>query len=160
MPALGNHMAYLTYDPLDACDRHRQAPDAQDGACVEFAGIVRGVDRGTCVEALEYDAYEPMAERLMARLVEHAMIRWALHQADVRHRLGRVAAGEVAVLVRVSAPHRDQAFEACRFLIEAIKHDVPIWKRELNGPKIEHESALSKSKHRPERASVFVGDIL
>ena len=130
-------MPYLTHDPIDACDRHRQAPDAADGASLEFTGIVRGDDGGTCVEGLQYEAYEPMAERLIARYVEQATLRWALHQAHVTHRVGAVPAGALAVLIGIRASHRDQAFEACRFLIEAIKRDVPIWKRVLCG----HETA-------------------
>ena len=123
-------MPYLTHDHVDVSDWHRQSPEATDGASLEFTGIVRSDDDGMRVEALEYEAYQPMAERLIAQQVGYAKIRWALRQVDVRHRLGRVAAGEIAVFIGVRAPHRDQAFEACRFLIEAIKRDVPIWKRE------------------------------
>ena len=122
-------MPYLTHDPIDASHWHRQAPEAKDGASLEFTGIVRGDDGGTRVEGLQYEAYEPMAERLIAQYVELAQVRWSLHHVSLTHRVGQVPAGELAVLIKVSAPHRDQAFEACRFLIEAIKHEVPIWKR-------------------------------
>ncbi len=125
-------MPYLTHHPIDVCRWHCQAPHATDGALVEFTGVVRGDDEGIRVDALHYEAYEPMAERLIAQHIEQATNRWALHQVDITHRVGRVPAGEPAVLIRVRAAHRDQAFEACRFLIERIKHDVPIWKRQFS----------------------------
>ena len=122
-------LQYLTHEPIEVSAWRSVAADQRDGASVEFLGIVRGEDDGTRVDVLEYDAYEPMAERLIAQLVEQATMRWSLHQVYIRHRLGRVAAGEVAVLVGVQAPHRDQAFDACRFLIDGIKRDAPIWKK-------------------------------
>ena len=121
-------MPFLTHQPIDVAERHAAAADERDGASVEFLGIVRGHERGHSIECLEYEAYEPMAERLIAGLIDQADARWPLHQVDVRHRLGRVAVGEVAVLVGVRSAHREEAFAACRFLIDAIKQDVPIWK--------------------------------
>ncbi|MBI4343299.1 MAG: molybdenum cofactor biosynthesis protein MoaE [Candidatus Omnitrophica bacterium] len=121
-------MVFLTHQPIDASTWHHDAADERDGASVEFIGIVRREEDGRPLSALDYEAYEPMAERVISRLVEQAQQRWPLHAVCVRHRVGRVAVGEVAVLIGVRAPHRHEAFEACRFLIEAIKRDVPIWK--------------------------------
>lgn len=121
-------MEYLTRDPIDASAWHKPAVEAHDGASVEFLGIVRGHEDGRPIECLEYEAYEPMAEQLIVRLIADANARWPLHQVEVRHRLGRVAVGEVAALVGVRSAHREEAFAACRFLIDAIKQDVPIWK--------------------------------
>ena len=121
-------MAYLTHDPIDVGLWHRQAAGGRDGASVEFLGIVRAHDAGEPITHLAYEAYEPMADRVIERLVKQAREQWPLHVVCVRHRVGRVAVGEVAVLIGVRAPHRDEAFEACRFLIDAIKRDVPIWK--------------------------------
>ena len=121
-------MRYLTHQPIEVDEWHRLAVNARDGASVEFLGIVRGNDTGRRVTWLDYQAYEPIAERVMTQLIEHASARWSLQQVCVRHRLGRVMAGEIAVLIGVQAPHRDQAFEACRFLIDAIKRDAPLWK--------------------------------
>ena len=121
-------MAYLTHEPIGVGEWHRLAVDKQDGASVEFLGIVRGEEDGRPISHLEYEAYEPMAERLIAQLIEEANLRWPLHQVSIRHRVGRVGVGEIAVLIGVQAPHREEAFEACRFLIDAIKQDVPIWK--------------------------------
>ena len=121
-------MCYLSYEPIDASAWHRDTSDDRDGASVEFLGIVRGEEDGQTVVFLDYEAYEPMAERVIAGLVEQAKQRWPLHRVCVHHRIGRVKAGQLAVLIGVQAPHRDEAFAACRFLIDAIKQDVPIWK--------------------------------
>ncbi|MBI4354312.1 MAG: molybdenum cofactor biosynthesis protein MoaE [Candidatus Omnitrophica bacterium] len=124
-------MTYLTCDPIVVNDAPRERLDTDAGASVEFLGIVRGHEEGRPLASLDYEAYEPMAQRLLARLIEDAKERWALHEVTVGHRLGRVAVGEIAVLIRVRAAHRQEAFEACRFLIDAIKQDVPIWKRPI-----------------------------
>ena len=121
-------MAHLTRDPITLDEWHGAAVDRRDGASVEFLGIVRGEESDRPISHLDYEAYEPMAERVMERLVQQARAQWPLHAVCVRHRVGQVAVGEVAVLIGVRAPHRDEAFEACRFLIKAIKRDVPIWK--------------------------------
>lgn len=121
-------MSYLTHDLIDRCAWRRQTVDARDGACVEFLGLVRGTEGDQSIAALEYEAYAPMADRMIGKLIEEATARWGLHEVLVRHRVGTVAVGEIAVLIGVAAPHREQAFEACRFLIDAIKRDVPIWK--------------------------------
>jgi molybdopterin synthase catalytic subunit len=121
---------YLTYEILTVADWHSQQADPRDGASVEFVGIVRADDEGIPVKWLQYDAYEPMAEQMIGRLIAQAQERWPLHQVYVRHRLGRVPAGQIAVVIGVRAAHRREAFDACQFLIDAIKADVPIWKRE------------------------------
>jgi molybdopterin synthase catalytic subunit len=121
-------MGYLTHDPIDVSAWHRQTVDARDGASVEFLGLVRGAEDDQPIAALNYEAYAPMAEQMIGKLIEEAKARWGLHQVFVRHRVGTVGVGEIAVLIGVAAPHREQAFEACRFLIDAIKRDVPIWK--------------------------------
>ena len=101
------------------------------GAVVTFVGVVRP-DRydGRTVTALWYDAYREMAEQMILTLIEDATTQWPLTSAQVQHRLGRVGAGEISVVVAVAAPHRDDAYAASRFLIERIKQDVPVWKRE------------------------------
>jgi molybdopterin synthase catalytic subunit len=121
---------YLTREMLTVDAWHGLPGDPRDGASVEFVGIVRADDAGRPVTWLEYEAYAPMADGMIARLIEQARQRWPLHQIHVRHRLGRVLAGEIAIVIGVRAAHRREAFEACQFLIDAIKADVPIWKRE------------------------------
>ena len=101
------------------------------GALVTFVGIVRGDWQGSRqVLALFYDAYAEMAERQVERLVAEARAHWSLEMAVVQHRLGLVEAGGISVIVVVAAQHRAEAYAASQFLIERIKHEVPIWKRE------------------------------
>ncbi|MBI1992055.1 MAG: molybdenum cofactor biosynthesis protein MoaE [Candidatus Omnitrophica bacterium] len=127
-------MDYLTDDPIDVTEWHRLAVGEQDGASVEFLGIVRAQDAGCPITHLDYEAYEPMAERMIERLIEQAKQHWPLRAVSIRHRVGRVPVGEIAVLIGVRAAHREEAFAACRFLIDAIKQDVPIWKTPLREP--------------------------
>ena len=119
---------YLTRERIDAEEWRVRAVDARDGASVDFVGIARGTEAGRPIDHLDYEAYEPMAEQVIAQLIETARRRWPVHELYVRHRVGRVEVGEAAVLIGVHAPHRDEAFAACRFLIDAIKRDAPIWK--------------------------------
>ena len=121
-------MTYLTRDPIEVSEWHQDTADERDGASVEFLGIVRGEESGSPISALDYEAYEPMAQRLIEGLIEQAKQRWSMHQPYIRHRVGRVPVGQIAVLIGIRSPHRDDAFEACRFLIDAIKRDIPIWK--------------------------------
>ncbi len=100
------------------------------GARVTFLGIVRADWWGDRkVGALCYEAYPEMAEYQMDRLVEKAKIRWLLAEVFIQHRLGRVDVGEVSMVVTVVTQHRAEAYAASEFLVEGIKRDVPIWKR-------------------------------
>ncbi len=105
------------------------------GALVTFEGVVRDRSRDTfgemrSIEHLEYEAYIPMAEREMARVIEEAQARWQVRCA-ASHRVGKLQIGDVAVVIAVSSAHRGDAFEACRFAIDRIKETVPIWKKEV-----------------------------
>lgn len=122
-------MRYLTRARISRAAWHRLAVDPGAGGCVEFIGTVRAKEAGRRIEALNYEAYPAMAERMIGRLVGKARARWRLKRVCVRHRVGRVRVGEVAVLIGVQAAHREEAFAACRFLIDAVKADAPIWKR-------------------------------
>ena len=127
-------LAHLTTAPI-SWDRvtslNRWASHDGCGAVVTFVGVVRGdVDERHAVQALFYDAYPEMAESLIQQLVSEAKARWSLENVAVQHRLGLVAVGQISVVVVVAAQHRAQAYAASQFLIERIKHDVPIWKRE------------------------------
>ena len=95
-----------------------------------FVGTTRNISQGKRVALLEYEAYEPMAIQIMENLEREARERWPLLKVALIHRLGRVPVGEASVVVAVSSAHRKEAFEACRFLIDTLKRDVPIWKRE------------------------------
>lgn len=123
-------MVRLTTDPLDPQDAIDSVMTDADGAYVLFVGVVRNHSRGRAVTGLEYQVYAPMAERQMARLVEEVRERWGLHCA-ILHRYGPIPVGESAVVVCVSSAHRAEAFEACRWTIDTLKEDVPIWKKEF-----------------------------
>ena len=102
----------------------------QCGASVLFFGIVRNHTEGRKVLYLEYEAYEKMADRMIRELIDFAFRHWPVETIHVLHRLGRVDLGEIAVAIDVRSAHRDEAYQASRYLIEEIKHNVPIWKKE------------------------------
>ena len=122
-------MVLLSPKPLDS----RVAIDAvltdSDGAYVLFVGVTRDYARGRSVTGLEYDAYRPLAEKQMARIVADVRERWGL-AAAILHRTGYVAVGEPSVVICVASAHRAASFDACRWAIDTLKSDVPIWKKE------------------------------
>jgi molybdopterin synthase catalytic subunit len=120
----------LTTEPLDSEVAIRHVMTDADGAYVLFVGVVRDHAKGRKVTGLEYQVYAPMAEKQMARLVDEVRSRWGL-TAAILHRYGAIPVGEAAVVVCVASPHRAEAFEACRWLIDTLKADVPIWKKEF-----------------------------
>ena len=120
----------LTHEPIDLAALSRAVEASGYGAVVTFAGNVRDNARGLRVLYLEYEGYEPLAEKHLARLVAEAEGRWGVRCA-VQHRLGRLEIGECSVGVAVAAPHRAEAFDACRWLMDTLKETVPIWKREF-----------------------------
>ena len=108
-----------------------QGTAAQDGALALFVGVVRNENAGRPVLRLEYDAYEEMALSEMQAIDREARRRWPITEIRIVHRLGRMEIGEASVAVAVASPHRDEAFEACRFAIDTLKKTVPIWKKEF-----------------------------
>ena len=102
----------------------------EDGAVIVFEGTVRNHTRGRRTLYLDYEAYESMAIKQMEDLIADASQKFAIDQARIVHRLGRMEIGETSVLIVVSAAHRAPAFDACRFLIDTLKKTVPIWKKE------------------------------
>jgi molybdopterin synthase catalytic subunit len=101
------------------------------GAVVVFVGTVRDTSKGRKVLYLEYEAYKEMAERKLAEIGEDIRNRWGLERVAITHRVGHLELGEASVVIAVAAPHRAQAFEACRHAIERIKTTVPLWKKEV-----------------------------
>jgi molybdopterin synthase catalytic subunit len=99
------------------------------GGVATFLGLVRNQHGGRAVTGLEYSAYEPMAEAVCRELIAEAESTWPV-RAALSHRLGHLEIGDAAVAIAVAGPHRDEAFAACRHLIEELKRRVPIWKRE------------------------------
>ncbi len=100
------------------------------GAYASFEGWVRDHNEGKTVDALEYSAYKPLAEKEGARIVKEALKRFDIEAAACVHRVGPLKIGDIAVWVGVSSPHRGAAFDACRYIIDETKARVPIWKRE------------------------------
>lgn len=120
----------LTRDPLDPAPLLAGVRRDGDGGIALFVGVVRDNADGRAVTEMEYEAYEPMAEKEMERIEADLAARFPGVRLVMRHRIGRLAVGEVAVVVAASAPHREEAFAACRAGIEEIKARVPVWKRE------------------------------
>lgn len=102
------------------------------GAVVTFTGVGRRQSLGREVQFLDFEAHVPLAEKELTRILREATERFGLTDARVLHRTGRVGIGEVAVDIAVSAPHRAEAFEGCRYVIDQLKDRVPIWKRETD----------------------------
>lgn len=120
----------LVAGELDPRALERQCRTDVDGAVVTFTGTTRDHNEGAAVLSLHYEAYAEMATALAEQLFADARQRFAITAARIAHRLGEVPIGEAAVVVVVSAPHRGPAFEACRHLMDRVKHELPIWKRE------------------------------
>jgi molybdopterin synthase catalytic subunit len=124
-------MTYLTRDALSVDQLVAQvAASTLGGTCV-FLGTVRNGPDEDGVTAIEYSAYEEMVEAEFGRLVADARDRWPEARIAVRHRLGTIAVGEASIAIVAAAPHRAQAFEACRYVIEGVKQRIPVWKKEL-----------------------------
>ena len=96
-----------------------------------FIGTVRDATKGKRVLRLEFEAYESMAVREMRGIAETAFEKWPVHALAIHHRTGVLLPGDIAVVIAVSAAHRDAAFDACRFAIDTLKQTVPIWKKEV-----------------------------
>jgi len=115
---------------IDLARLDRAVRDPRAGALVTFVGTTRNENVGRRVTRLEYEAYATMATKEMRRLAAEAKRRWGLRKVAMVHRIGVVPVGEASVAIAVSAGHRDEAFVACRWLIDRLKEIVPIWKKE------------------------------
>ncbi len=115
---------------IDASSESRALDHAAAGACVCFEGWVRDHNDGRAVQRLDYQAYAPLAESEGEAILIDALARFDIRAARGIHRVGSLAIGDLAVWVGVSADHRGEAFEACRWIIDEIKCRVPIWKNE------------------------------
>jgi molybdopterin synthase catalytic subunit len=120
----------IQQEPLDAGEAARFLYDPRAGGVDLFCGTTRQWTRDKETLELSYECYEPMALKEMHNLVHAAREQWSIEKACMLHRLGIVPVAEASVIIGVSTPHRDDAFHACRFLIDQLKVQVPIWKRE------------------------------
>jgi molybdopterin synthase catalytic subunit len=129
-------MTSVTHLTDDAIDREALIADVMrdsDGALVLFEGVVRDRHEGRAVTEIVYEAYRPMAEKEMAKIVADVAVRHPETRIRAIHRLGLLKVGEASIVIACSAPHRADAFDACRAVIDRIKETVPIWKKE-RGP--------------------------
>lgn len=123
-------MVRITDSPIKTEKLLVQVTKPESGAVNVFIGTTRNHSHGRRVTSLEYEAYLPMAMKMLEELEREAKTRWDLHDVTVVHRVGRVQVGEASVVIAVSSAHRDEAYQASRFLIDKLKQVVPIWKRE------------------------------
>jgi len=123
-------MTRLTRDPIDVAALTEAVRSPHCGAVALFLGTVRDLTGDAVTTALDYDAYPPMAEKKLAEIEAEVRRRWPVGDVAMVHRLGKLDVSDVSVAVAVSTPHRADAFAACRFAIDALKEQVPIWKRE------------------------------
>jgi molybdopterin synthase catalytic subunit len=122
--------AELTTQPIDAAALLERAQNPASGAVVLFLGTVRDFSEGRSVVGLDYDAYPSMAVATLTEIVAEARERWPLHHAEVVHRYGKMAVGEVAVALVASSAHRAEAFDAALWMMDEIKKRAPVWKCE------------------------------
>jgi molybdopterin synthase catalytic subunit len=121
-------------------------PGEGEGAVVDFRGVVRPLEDGEKIEGIYYEANGEMASHQLRVIADQAMKRFGLNLVQIHHRVGFVAAGEASLFLRVTAPHRGEAFEASQWLIGELKKKVPIWKE----PKFSGKSVRAKTAPRPE----------
>lgn len=131
IPPVSGGAFRLTEEPIDAGALIAEVADDRAGAIATFLGTTRARSRGRTVLHLEYEAYEGMAEKVMAELAEVLLARYELCKIAIAHRVGRVGIGETSVAIAVSAPHREHALAACKEAIDTLKVDVPLWKKEV-----------------------------
>ena len=121
----------ISFAPLSLEEVYRLADDPANGAVVVMSGTVRNQTDGKEVFYLEYQAYEPMAIAVFRSIATHIRQQWQdTNRVVIYHRVGKLEIGEISVLVAVGCPHRGEAFAACRYAIDTLKHNAPIWKKE------------------------------
>jgi len=125
----------IVRNEIDLESLRRRAQDPQSGAVLIFCGDVRNHSQEQDVSFLEYEAHERMALKQITKIIEQAQQKWELHKVEVIHRLGKLAVKDCSIAIVVSTSHRNDAYEASHYIIDTIKHTVPIWKKEhfVNG---------------------------
>ena len=124
-------MVQIVLNPIDETQVLQTVKNSESGACVLFAGTTRRWTDGRETTLLTYEAYQPMATKILERLRATAMQQWPLSACAIVHRVGDIAIGESSVVVAVSSPHRKDSFAAASWIMDRIKVDVPIWKKEV-----------------------------
>lgn len=108
----------------------RDFPASEDGACLLFLGVVRDHNEGRAVSGLGYEVYQGMAEKTLAEIASEASLKFGTDRIKVLHRVGELSVGEISTAIATATPHRGEAYEASRYIIEELKRRLPIWKRE------------------------------
>ena len=121
----------ITYAPLNVNEIYQLADNSANGAVVLMTGTVREQTEGKPVTYLEYQAYEPMATKIFQQIADRISQQWQdTNSVIIHHRVGKLQIQEISVLVAVGCPHRQEAFSACKYAIDTLKHNAPIWKKE------------------------------
>ena len=153
----------FTQSAIDTEAARHELQNLGAGGYVSFEGWVRDENEGQPVTRLEYEAFQELALKEGDRIVAEAMLRFPVKHALCIHRVGSLQLGEMAVWVGVSSAHRGEAFDACRFIIDEVKHRVPIWKKEhyrsgdsgwVNCERCAAEPQHSHAEHRQRVASI------
>ncbi len=130
-------MILITAEPLEGRDFAAGAAGPADGALATFTGVVRNHSEGRAVERIEYTGYRPLADRELERIRAEAVRCFGLGDCRIIHRLGMLRVGEASLVVVAAAAHREETLRAVAWIIDTLKHTVPIWKREF-GPDGSH----------------------
>ena len=131
IPPVSGGAFLLSEEPLSLDRVVDEVRDEQAGAIATFTGTTRISSRGRTVTHLDYEAYEGMAERVMAEIADELRARYELSGIAIHHRIGRVGIGDTSVVIAVSAAHRQDALAACKDAIDTLKERVPLWKKEV-----------------------------
>lgn len=129
-------MISIQPEPIDVCKVLVDAIDRSAGGTTLFIGSVRDHNEHDTVSEIYYEAYKEMAEENLAQIENEARIRWNIKKFVAVHRIGTLRVGDISVAVAVSAEHRKEAFEACKYGIDEIKVRAPIWKKEVCGSNV------------------------
>jgi len=121
----------ISDESLDILRCMAHATDEACGGIATFTGAVRNKTHEQKVIRLEYECYESMALKELKKIADHATALWKVNHIVMHHRTGILNVGDIAVIIAVGAPHRDAAFDACRYIIDTLKKTVPIWKKEV-----------------------------
>ena len=124
------HLFHVTLDPLDPAVVASAVSGPDCGAVASFVGLVRDHNAGRRVLWIDYEAYEPLAERVFERIAIESTGRWPSVRLAIHHRIGRLAIGDASVVIAAASAHRPDAFAACRYAIERVKQIAPVWKHE------------------------------
>ncbi|MBX9852105.1 MAG: molybdenum cofactor biosynthesis protein MoaE [Cytophagaceae bacterium] len=131
LPRVADDIKFITEYPIDMISLLQEIKDPKAGGIVLFSGEVRNHSHSKDVAYLEYEAYIPMAEKIIKNILKEAVESFNLHKAICVHRIGKIEIGESAVAVLTASSHREESYKANRYIIDRVKHEAPIWKKEF-----------------------------